>query len=171
MSVFDSTVKTIANLPAALGAGGGLKIEGIVGGVAVPTKLAPAGMSAELYAEASRTATPALVTQTNAVGARGLMVMVYVSSITNTPNVSPILYFVAGTGTANAGIVWSGAALTATGTYVYIFYPGAVQPTGAVGAHCPKETVAIPIPEKWSLQMNHGDADAITYRVTYSYIL
>jgi len=117
-----------------------------------------------LFASAARTATVASALQTN-YNARGLMIFVDVTAVTDTPAVTPILYAVDPV-SADVQSLWQAStAIATTGNRLYVLYPGNTD-----GAQLTdKDTV--PLPRSWKLYMSHGDADSITYSVGMSYIL
>lgn len=127
----------------------------------------------QIYSLAARTATPANPLQRN-VSAQGVYIIVYVSSVTDTPSVMPQFSIASPLDdvsfAAPSKVIWQPATpITAAGTYVYLLHPGVVDWTksGYVGI---TEMTAIPIPSHWGLLMNHADADSITYEVLYSYV-
>lgn len=116
-----------------------------------------------LLASAARTATVQSADQTNYNG-RGLILFVNVSSTTATPEITPELQ-IKDSISGQYFTVWTAAAaLSATGQYAYLFVPG-----GAQGSYT--EAVNIAIGRSWRLEMNHVDADSISYSVSCSILM
>lgn len=98
--------------------------------------------------------------QLNSSG-RGLILFMRVYSITNTPSITPVLQIkdsISGTYFS----VWSAAAaITAAGSYAYLFDLGGV---GFGGNYT--EAVNLRLARVWRLLVQHADADAIEYSVS-----
>ena len=107
---------------------------------------------------AARTATTASSDIINYNG-RLLTLFIDVTSITDTPSVTPTIDYKDPI-TGEYEIIWQGAvAITATGEYVYQLGPSLLA--GAGGGY--DDTENIVIPRTFRLNMIHGDADSITY--------
>lgn len=109
----------------------------------------------EVYASAARTATPA-VPRFYTPGAKGLHLVIDVTSITLTPSVVFTIRGYDEVSTKNWTILAS-AAVTATGTTVLKVYPGL---TAAANL-----TANDVLPPVWEVLATHGDTDSITYSV------
>ena len=92
---------------------------------------------------------------------RGLILFVRVYSIINTPSITPVLQI----RDSISGVyfsVWSAlAAITAAGSYAYLFDLGGV---GFGGDYT--EAVNLRLARVWRLIVQHADADAIEYSVS-----
>jgi len=118
-----------------------------------------------LLASAARTASLTSAAQVN-YNARGIALFVRITSITATPSLTPRILMADPVGSGFNEIIWQAAsALTATGEYSYILYPGNTDGGQLQG----KDTISIP--RQWYLQVVHGDADSATYSVGISYLL
>lgn len=115
----------------------------------------------ELFASAARTATANSATQTNHQ-ARGVAIFIDVTAAAATPSVVPKIEQSFDGGTTWLDLFVVAAALTATGDYTYLLYPG-INPA-ADGAYT--ESVNLVLPRTWRLTMTHADADSFTYSVT-----
>lgn len=90
-------------------------------------------------------------------GWRGLLIVVDVTALSATPAVTPQLEVKNEAGQWQA--IWTAAAaITATGDYEYLLYPG------ASGGNF-TQVAGIPVPLESRLVFTHGDADSITYSV------
>jgi hypothetical protein len=109
-----------------------------------------------LFAVAARTAT--VQKELRPLGARGLLLVIDVDTIAATPSVTPKLVLKDNADAFNIPFWTAAAAITATGQFTYLLYPG------ASGGNV-TEVDGVPIPEEVLLEMTHGDADSITYGV------
>ena len=118
-----------------------------------------------LLASAARTATLQSADQTCYNGTK-MVVTVDISSITDTPSLTPYLQgkdSVSG----NYFTIWTAtAALTATGTVMYLFALGG---SGSAGSYT--EAVNLIVPRTWRLGMTHADSDSATYSVSADIIV
>jgi hypothetical protein len=122
-----------------------------------------------LLASAARTATTTSANQTNH-NARGVLVTLNVT--------------VAGTGgltvrvwaldpISGSQIALDGnapAAITATGRYAFMLYPGIVEAT-KTGSGFIQQTRSIAVPRTWFAQVAHADGSSWTYSLSYQYIV
>lgn len=117
-----------------------------------------------LLSSSARAATTASGLQTNYNSSR-VHVIVDVTSITDTPSVEPVIqgydslsgkYYEILRGTAITSV-------TGTGTYVFKVGPGLTPSAGAVAADF--------LPRSWRVNMEHADADSITYSVAANVVL
>ena len=93
--------------------------------------------------------------------ASAFVIFVDVSAITATPGLTPTLEILDPI-SGNWFVAWrAAAALTATGTYAYIFALGG---SGSAGLYT--EAVNIRLSRTWRLQMEVADADSATYSVS-----
>ena len=116
-------------------------------------------VEATLLASAARTATTNVADQTNYNGKR-LLLVVDVTSITDTPSVTPSLQ-IKDSISGDYITVWTAAAaLTATGEVTYYFADGA-----SGGSFTEIEPFGLPS-RTWRVVMTHADADSITYSVS-----
>ena len=113
-----------------------------------------------LLTRESRTAEANSGDQLNSSG-RGLILFMRVYSITDTPSITPVLQIrdsISGTYFS----VWSAqAAITAAGSYVYLFDLGGI---GFGGNYT--EAVNLRLGLVWRLVVQHADADSIEYSVS-----
>ncbi|MAH46760.1 hypothetical protein CMI37_13105 [Candidatus Pacearchaeota archaeon] len=117
-----------------------------------------------LLASAARSATTTSDDQTN-YNAVGVVLMVDVTLDPAAASVTPRIQAIHPVSGDYFNLWVAGAAITATGNFLYVLYPGNTDG----GQLTDKDTV--PIPRQWRLQMTHADADSITYSVGASYIL
>ena len=126
----------------------------------------------EMYPSAARTTDPSSVIKSNP-GAKGLYAVVYVTAKSGSPSIVPQLYWLPPTATIGNEtpyvVIWQGAAITTTGTYIYLLYPGA-EDWERVGYTGLTDVQTINLPHKWQLAINHANADSITYQVFYEYL-
>ncbi len=115
---------------------------------------------ATVLANAARTATTASADQT-LYNSRSVVLIVNIASIVDTPSITPTLQ-IKDSISGNYFTIWTAAAaLTAAGTYAYLFALG-----GAGSAGSFTEAVAIPVTRTWRVNMVHADADSATYSVS-----
>ena len=116
-------------------------------------------VEATLLASAARTATANSADQTGYNGRR-LLIYIDVTSVTDTPSVTPSLQVKDSVG-GGYFTVWTAAtALTATGDTVYYFADGA-----SGGSFT--EILPFGLPARtWRVAMTHADSDSITYSVS-----
>lgn len=119
----------------------------------------------EALASAARTATTNTSDYTN-IGAKGIAICVDVTSITDTPSVTPYIQWKDPSSGNYETLAQVAAALTAVTRVTYILYPtNMTAPTGDV-----TEVFKVPLPTTWRISMVHADADSITYSVGVSYL-
>jgi len=111
-----------------------------------------------VLASAARTVTTSSVNLTNYNGSR-LLVIVNVTSVTATPNVTPQLLVQDPVSTAYFTAWTAGAPITAVGTTAYYFGDGA-----SGGSFTDIEAFGLPA-RTWRIRMVHADTDSITYSV------
>lgn len=120
-----------------------------------------------LLASAARTTTTQATQQVNK-GHRGMRYWVNVTANSGAIDILPFLIPVQPSNLFNQ-ILWSAAAhITALGTYTYEFYPGnsrTVQ-TGTM-----TEALPLPLPYNYLIQINHGNANSVTYSVELELLL
>ena len=114
-------------------------------------------VEATLLASAARTADTQSPDQTN-YNHLGLVLFVNVTSITDTPSLTPQLYAKDPVSGSYRMIWQAAAAITATAIKAYLFHPG-----GAAGSY--DEAVNIAIPRTWLVKIVHADTDSATYSV------
>ncbi len=110
-----------------------------------------------LLESASRTAAVSTADQT-AYFARGVYVYVKVTAVTGSPSLVPTLEALLPNG--DYVVLLTGAAIAATGTFVYLLHP-----TAGAAAEGVTKVVNFPIPLGWRVTMTPGTADALTYTV------
>ena len=132
-----------------------------------PGSVLPGGGNVDitLLSQAFRTAGANSGVQLNSYG-RGLILFVRVSTIINTPSITPVLQIK----DSISGVyftVWSAAAvITAVGSYVYLFDLGGI---GFGGNYT--EAVNLRLGRVWRLIVQHADADAIEYSVSATLLI
>ena len=112
-------------------------------------------------ASAARTASVNGTTQTNQNG-RGIMVFLNVSASAGGAGIQIVIEMIDSISGNTKQISVSPTAVTATGQYVYVYYPGAASAGGAVS------TSQQPIPRSWRVRVIHGDGASHTYSVSAS---
>ncbi len=113
-----------------------------------------------LYPSASRAATPAVVNQTN-TNCVGIVVVINVTAV---PGSAPSTV-VAINGVDNLGVsyqILASAAITGTGTTVLRVYPNLTAAANTAATAL--------IPRTFNITPTHGNANAMTYSITYSLI-
>lgn len=121
----------------------------------------------QILASAARTATVNSDDQVNP-GAKGVIVYVNVTAVSATPSVTPKLQYKIPNTSTYVDAFTAGAAITATGQYVYVLYPGNLAiPASGTGVTQLEE---LPLPKTWRWVMTHADADSITYSVERAYV-
>ena len=100
--------------------------------------------------------------QTN-YNARGVLIYINVSAVAAGETVVPKLYLRDTTSSVDF-LIWTGAAIDATGLKAYLFYPGTVSTRYT-------QAVDIAISRSWYLTMDHSASGNWTYSASYSYIL
>jgi hypothetical protein len=126
---------------------------------------ARANVEGTLLASATRTADTATADQTNHNG-RGVILFLNVTAASGTGGVRAIVQGkdpVSGTYTPSFGA--TPTFRTATGVYVYVYYPGAA---GVGGLDQTSQTV---LPRTWRALVQHGDASNYTYSLGFSAIV
>jgi hypothetical protein len=122
-----------------------------------------------LLASAARTATTTTPNQTNH-NARGVLVTLNIS-VAGTGGLTVRVWAidpVSGTQVALDG--GSAVAVTATGRYSYMFYPGIVEVT-KTGSGLIQQTRSVALPRTWLVQVAHADGSSWTYSVGYALIV
>ncbi len=121
-----------------------------------------------VLASAARTATTTSDAQFNPQ-ARGAILLIDVTAVSGTPNISAITIQVWAGG---SWMDWSAQTaitiLSAVGTYTAMFYP-----TPTTGAGVMANTVAFKnaiLPKNWRVKFTHDNADSITYEVRAAYV-
>lgn len=119
-----------------------------------------------LHASAARTATPVAPENTN-LWHRGVLIVVNVTALTATPDVTPALQIKDELGMANWFTLDTYTAITnVTGTGTYTYY---VHPLAATGPTF-TDTTQVSLGKVWRLSLTHGDTDSITYSVGGIYL-
>jgi len=117
-----------------------------------------------LLANAERTATVYGSDQTN-YNARGLIVFLNVTGASGTGGLYVVIQGKDATGqyyTLNT----SPPAVTGTGRFVYVLYPGATGTGDDV-----VQTTSLVLPRTWRVNIAHGDSSSYTYSVSYALIV
>jgi hypothetical protein len=127
-------------------------VEGVAGGVPVPTSRAP--IASTVLASAARTATPTVANQINASG-KGIVLTVNVTVI-GASTLTPTILGVDPVSGATYTIL-AGAAITTTGLYVFRVYPGLTAAANLVASDV--------LPATWGLTLVHSGAVTMTYSV------
>lgn len=114
-----------------------------------------------VYSSAARTATPTATDLTN-YNHRGVVVVIDVTAITDTPSVT---FTIEGKSTLGSDYytILASAAITGTGVTVLRVYPGLTAVAN--------QTANDIIPRLWRVTPVHADADSITYSVSANYVL
>lgn len=99
-------------------------------------------------------------------GARGVMLTLDVTAITDTPSITLKIQYKDPVGGNYEDLFSAAAAVTAVGVHTYVLYPGDV-----VAADDVVEVGKLPLPATWRVYIVHADADAITYSVSGSYVI
>ncbi len=110
-----------------------------------------------LLESAERTAAVSTADQ-QAYFARGVYVYVKVTAVTGSPSL--VLTLSVKLPNGDYVTLLTGAAITETGTFVYLLHPDA-----GVAAEGVTKVVNFPIPLNWRVTMTPGTADAISYTV------
>ena len=116
-----------------------------------------------LLASSTRTTTTYTPTQTN-YNAKGVLVALNVTTASGTGGLQVALYgkeFLTGN---NIPLNTLPTAITATGIYHFLLYPG------TSGGRLTQVT-SLPIPRQWLVGVDHADASNYTYSLSYSLIL
>ncbi|MBI3948031.1 MAG: hypothetical protein HY321_19095 [Armatimonadetes bacterium] len=123
-----------------------------------------------LLASAARTATSLAPNQLNYNG-RGLYVVLNVTATSGTGGLTlrvwgmdPVTGFV-------IAMLSATAAVTATGRYIYLVYPGAISPGAGGGSPGVTQLSAIPLPRRWFVEVTHVDGSSYTYSVGASLVM
>jgi hypothetical protein len=116
----------------------------------------PNNRSVTLLASAARTADTTAEFRNH--DARGIILVVDVTAKGTAPSVTPNIMTKDEADNFD-NILWTAsAAITATGQYRYIIYPGASGGSAT-------QVAGIPLPLEWQLFMDHTNTDSITYSV------
>ncbi len=110
------------------------------------------------YASAARTATPTAVVMTPSAEGKVLHLVINVTAVTSTPSVVPTIDYIDELSGAAYNIL-TGAAITATGTTVLKIGLGLTAAANTVANDALGNVV--------KLTMTHGNANSITYSVSY----
>jgi hypothetical protein len=113
----------------------------------------------QLLASAARTAAIQSEEVKNAGEYRGILLIIDATALAATPGVTPNIQAYDPVSAAWYTVWTAAAAISATGDYTYLLYPG------ASGGNM-TEVDAIPIPIWWRLSMTVADADSLTYSAT-----
>jgi len=108
----------------------------------------------EIFASAARTADVTSDEFKNHYH-RGILILVEVTGLALTPSVVPTIQTRIGSTWVTIAV---GTAITATGEFSIVMYPGAVGGSFT-------DVIGSPLPSDWRLFMNHADTDSITYSV------
>jgi hypothetical protein len=74
-------------------------------------------------------------------------------------------------GGAPTDLLVDGAAITATGTYVFVLHPFAASGTWGGGpANGVRAAVSGPLPQDWRVAVAHGDGSSYTYSLTAAFL-
>jgi len=115
-----------------------------------------------VLASAERTATTDGPDMTNR-GARGVMVTLDVTAITDTPSL--VLKIQAKDPVSEKyETLLEAAAVTATGTHSFVVYPGVTATDDVV------EASSLVLPQTWRVRVEAADADAATYSIGGCYL-
>ena len=116
-----------------------------------------------LLSSAARTAAPTVADQklyeVN-LNCKGVMVIVDVTATADTPSITPAIEGKDPVSGKYFSLLTASAALTTTGTAVYLVYPG----VGTAGDGI-TQVAGFVLPSTWRVSVAHGDADSITYSV------
>lgn len=121
-----------------------------------------------LAASAARTTPLTTATQTNK-NAKGVMVTLNVTAVGTGGLNLRIMAVDPVTGTAIA-LNATGTAVTATGEYAYLLYPG-LATSGPVATTQLQQTTNAVLPRQWYVLVQTADGSSYTYSVGYSLIL
>jgi len=119
-----------------------------------------------LLASAARTTTTVSPTQTN-YNARGVMLVLDVSAITDTPSIQVVVQVIDAVSNDYEAIL-RGGAVTTVSLNSYVIYPGGISTAGGGDVVL---VAILPLPRAWRVTVTHADADPITYSLTAHYIL
>ncbi len=120
-----------------------------------------------LLASAARTASTFSANQTN-YNARGVILGLNVTVI-GTGSVSVRMYPIdPAVGNINSPL-GSSIAVTATGRYQYVLYPGVAAP--ATGSMSTIGAFSLPLPRQWQAGVIHTDGSSWTYSLSFAYIV
>ena len=113
-----------------------------------------ANTDSTLYASAATTASHNIADQTNTYH-RGVVIVIDVTSVTDTPSV---VFTIQGKALVGGYYdILASAAVTATGETVLSVYAGADDVANSKSGH--------PLPAIWRVECVHADADSITYSI------
>jgi len=124
-------------------------------GQATTYGLVPSNQQFTVLSSAARTSTTASSDISNYHN-RGAYLFVNVTSITSTPIIAVQVQGKEPIG-SNYFTIAEFAAITATGTYAFLTYPGQTKVPGVVES--------FPLPRSWRVNVVHQDADSITYSI------
>jgi hypothetical protein len=116
-----------------------------------------------LLASAARTATTSSSNQTNYNG-RGVLLILNVTAASGSGGLTLRVQGVDPVSGLSVALNTPPAAITATGTFGYLVYPGIAGPNLSQAS----STV---LPRTWFVSMTHGDATSYTYSLGYALIL
>lgn len=122
-----------------------------------------------LLASSVRTVTTTSPDQTN-YNARGVIVYLNISLASGTGGLSVRIW--GKDPVTGSGVVLNAAptAITATGIYGYVLYPG-IGAAAAAGNGGMNQVTSEVLPRTWFVQVTHGDGSSYTYSVGYALIL
>lgn len=120
-----------------------------------------------LLASAARTTSPSIPIQTN-YNARGAIIFLNVTAASGTGGLTPQFFITDPVTNGTYGYSLSPSAITATGEYIFVIYPGA---SSTNVSSLVKQVVSIQLPRQWSVSVGIGDASSYTYSLGYSLIL
>lgn len=120
-----------------------------------------------LLASAARTAQTSSPTQTN-YNARGVVVFLNVTAASGTGGLQPVMQGLDPVSGNGFSLNATPTAVITTGTFAYVWYPGAVLPGGGTSI---AQVLSAPVPRTWAVTIVVGNATSYTYSLGYSLIL
>lgn len=124
-------------------------------------------MSGTLLASAARTGSTTSPTQTSYSG-RGVLIFLDVTAASGTGGLTVKLRALDPVTGGGFHINVDPTAITATGSYGYMIYPGASSAGG--GTATVKQFTPAAVPRTWNVSVVHGDASSYTYSLGYALI-
>lgn len=119
--------------------------------------------SGTLLTSQARTANPSSTPQTN-YNARGVLITLNVTASSGTGGLTLRIQAQDPASGTFFNYNASPTAVTATGMYSYLLYPG-------ISGGFTTQLTPIVLPKTWQIVVSHGDGTSYTYSVGYSYIL
>lgn len=113
-----------------------------------------------LLASAARTAITACPKQADPF-CIGVRLYLSVTAASGTGGLQPIVRAYDRVSGNSVALSTGGTAITATGTFVYEFYPNA-----AAAANNVKEAISRVLPALWDVSVTHGDGSSYTYSIS-----